>query len=568
MSERFGLPMFRRRDAQGNDQGFALITVLLATMALMALGTAAVAYGLGSQNASRRDQDWNAALAAAEAGIDDYVFRLNENSNYYQFSATNIPADGNAAFDGWQPVAGPTNQSSYHYSVDTSQLSTQGSILITSTGRSGVKEVERTVQSTLRRRSFIDYLYFTDFETIDPATYPNSSSSATAAWAQTNCSQHWADGRPEGSNQCVPINFISADTLNGPVHTNDALMICGTPRFNGKTTSSWNNNPRWRGNGGCSGNGPIVANAGDPAYATPLTMPPSNAALKAEVVAGAGGCLYTGPTRITLNSSGTMTVNSPLSQQTNSGCPTNGLGALPTNGVIYVQSVPSSPSDPNYTSGCPYNAGNSTGVRYGGLGGQPRRSHPLGYPVANDTTTYGCRDGDVFLSGTLKGQLTIASENNINAVADVTYDGGLSGTDLLGLIANNYVQIYHPVSCTSRGTGSGCNITTPTTPVGGASVGNARIDGAILSLAHSFRVQSWSAGAPLGTLTINGAIAQRYRGAVGTNSGGTVASGYAKAYTYDNRLKYLSPPKFLDPIAAAWGANTWAEIVNPTGLPA
>ncbi len=74
---------FRRRDSQGDDRGFALITVLLATMALMALGTAAVAYGLGSQNASRRDQDWNASLTAAEAGIDDYVFRLNENSNYY-----------------------------------------------------------------------------------------------------------------------------------------------------------------------------------------------------------------------------------------------------------------------------------------------------------------------------------------------------------------------------------------------------------------------------------------------------------------------------------------------------
>ena len=100
------------------------------------------------------------------------------------------------------------------------------------------------------------------------------------------------------------------------------------------------------------------------------------------------------------------------------------------------------------------------------------------------------------------------------------------------------------------------------------SLSNPTINAAILSLAHSFRVQNWSAGAPLGTLTVNGAIAQRYRGAVGTNSGGTVVAGYAKAYTYDNRLKYLSPPKFLDPIAAAWGANTWAEIVTPTGLPA
>ncbi|MGZ8752371.1 MAG: hypothetical protein ACXW1S_05260, partial [Acidimicrobiia bacterium] len=534
--------MFRRRDPRGNDQGFALITVLLATMALMALGTAAVAYGLGSQNASRRDQDWNAALAAAEAGIDDYVFRLNENSNYFQFNGTtNPPSDGNGAFAGWQAVQGPANQSSFHYSVDTSQLTTQGTLTITSSGRSGARNVTRTVQSVLRRRSFIDYLYFTDFETIDPATYPNNSSSATANWAQMNCSQHWADGRPEGSNQCVPINFISADTLNGPVHTNDALLICGTPHFNGKTTSSWNHTPRWRGNGSCSGNGPIVANAGDPAYATPLTMPPSNAALKAEVIAGAGGCLYTGPTSIRLNAAGTMTVDSPFSKNTNNGCPVNTwngsggrpaavTGPLPSNGVVYVQSVPSSSSDVNYTSGCPYSVRFSSGSPT-----QPLRAHPLGYRVNNDQASsgYGCRDGDVFLSGNLRGQLTIASENNVNAVGNVTYQGGLSGTDLLGLIANNYVQVYHPVSCTSGGTGSGCNITTP---AGGGSLSNARIDAAILSLAHSFRVQNWSAGAPLGTLTINGAIAQRYRGAVGTNSGGSVASGYAKAYTYDNRL--------------------------------
>ena len=483
--------MFRIQDADGNAEGFALITVLLATMALMALGTAAVAYGLGSQNASRHDQDWNASLSAAEAGIDDYVFRLNENSNYYQYSSSNLPADGNGAFAGWQTVQGPANQSSFHYSVDTSQLTTQGTITITSSGRSGLKKVTRTVQSTLRRRSFIDYLYFTDFETIDPATYPNGSSAATSAWAQTNCSKHWYDGRPEGTDQCVPINFITADNLNGPVHSNDAIMICGNPHFNGKATSSWNTSPRWRGNSGCSGNAPVVANAGDPAYATPLTMPPSNSALKAEVAAGRGGCLYTGPTKITLNSSGTMTVDSPFSKNTNNGCPANTwngtggkpaavTGSLPSNGVVYVQSVPSSATDANYTAGCPYS------VRFGGIAGQTLRSHPLGYPVNNDVTTpaYGCRDGDVFLSGSLKGQLTIASENNVNAVANVTYQGGLSGTDLLGLIANNYVQIYHPVSCTTGGTSSTCNITTP---AGGGSLTNARIDGAILSLAHSFR---------------------------------------------------------------------------------
>jgi len=31
-------------------------------------------------------------------------------------------------------------------------------------------------------------------------------------------------------------------------------------------------------------------------------------------------------------------------------------------------------------------------------------------------------------------------------------------------------------------------------------------------------------------------------------------------------LKYLSPPKFLDPVASAWGVAVWREITVPAGL--
>ena len=48
-----------------------------------------------------------------------------------------------------------------------------------------------------------------------------------------------------------------------------------------------------------------------------------------------------------------MTTTSPFSKQVNGSCVKNGTGALPTNGVIYVQSVPSATTDPNYTSGLP-----------------------------------------------------------------------------------------------------------------------------------------------------------------------------------------------------------------------
>ena len=60
-----------------DERGFALVAVMTTTSVLMLLAVAVVGYGVGSQNLTRHDQNWNAALASAEAGIDDYVFRLN-----------------------------------------------------------------------------------------------------------------------------------------------------------------------------------------------------------------------------------------------------------------------------------------------------------------------------------------------------------------------------------------------------------------------------------------------------------------------------------------------------------
>ena len=88
----------------------------------------------------------------------------------------------------------------------------------------------RTVYATLRQRSFLDYLYFTDYETEDPALYTGSP--FTAAQAQVSCAAYAYGSNPRDPN-CVNIQFVSGDTINGPMHTNDAFMLCGTPHFNG-----------------------------------------------------------------------------------------------------------------------------------------------------------------------------------------------------------------------------------------------------------------------------------------------------------------------------------------------
>ena len=79
-----------------------------------------------------------------------------------------------------------------------------------------------------------------------------------------------------------------------------------------------------------------------------------------------------------------------------------------------------------------------------------------------------------------------------------------------------------------------------------------RIDAAILSLTHSFTVDNYACGDRKGDLIVTGAIAQQFRGPVGTTGGPDGDTGYLKVYEYDDRLRYRSPPHFLAPVAAAW----------------
>lgn len=560
-------PRRHRGCTSDGESGMALVTVVLTTLVLMTVATAAVGYGLGSQNLSRRDQDWNAALAAAEAGIDDYVLRLNQDNNYWQSSDPDDPPFDtlNGALTGWVEIPGGSEEAEFHYEIDGSDVLSSGTVNIVSTGR--LRNVERTIEATLRKRSFLDYLYFTDFETLDPVAYTGSPS---PAWAQANCSRYWYNGRPEGSGQCVNIRFGGNDVINGPLHSNDAILIRDDPQFLGDTSTSWNDpgGKFWRDDNPVST--PFFANPGDPSFAPPLTMPPSNTALRAEadVDQGGQGCLFTGPTSIEMNADGTMTVLSPFSDDTSQNCWTSDLDTgdtmpLPANGVVFIENVP-------------------TGHAHAGCS-----SHPLGYPQDDDEyNSYSCKSGDAFVQGTLDGQLTIAAENDVTIVWHTTYEDGVAGDDLLGLVANNFVEVYHPIEgywiygggnpsnshryCSYQGSNWWycwdnvdvvTNQGTPLESDKNDPFEDARVDAAILSVQHSFLVQEWARpySKGLGDLNVTGVIAQRFRGPVGTTSG----SGYDKEYVYDTRLQYLQPPKFLDPVAASWSVATWAEVSEP-----
>jgi hypothetical protein len=356
----------------------------------------------------------------------------------------------------------------------------------------------RSIVTTFRRNSFLDFIYFTDYEALDPLTLTDTDDQA---YARTNCVKYraerpaWCGQNPHNMN----ITFPDWDNINGPLHTNDNLLTSGSPDFGrGKydaievvgTPVSTGGSPNFKGD---------IRN---PAEYMPI--PPSNDRLKENALSG---YLYYGATTIRLDSNGTMDVYT----HTSTGADVTYLDkAYPSNGVVFVEKTPN---------------------RSCSIASPVRITYPAGADCAVLT-----------VNGTYNKSLTLGSRD------DILIDGSITeveGSDaVLGLIAQRFVRVKHQV-------GSNCGSNS-----GGNGVGyfnNLTIEAAILALNDSFIVDNWQCGNPLQTLTVNGAIAQKFRGPVGTfNGDGSRESGYAKNYNYDDRFRYRSPPYFVEPVKASW----------------
>ncbi|MFS0700696.1 hypothetical protein AB6N24_12060 [Cellulomonas sp. 179-A 4D5 NHS] len=569
------IQLVRRARSGEDDSGMAMILVIGVSAVLAIFMVAAVSFAIGTQRSSRATQDWNAAMAAAYAGVEEYQSRLANDTTYFQYgnpaatfsSASDValppvvnPAFGVGTSGTWAPVAGSGGEAKFRYEVDNAKFDADGTLRLRSTGLAGGET--RTIVADLKQQGFIDFLYFTDFEIQDPLV---------AGDDVAFCSRYAWAGRTY-STSCSEIAFGGNDDINGPAHSNDTIRICDA-RFRGTVTTAYNPASgvkyvkRTSNNATCSGQ--VFDLPGYPAYSPVLPMPATNSQLKKETRSDLSqdvprpGCLYTGPTEIVLNSSGTMTVRSPWTKKTNvvgdtpttgsspaaCGTPGNSAGQLggptgqtisvPANNVVYVQNVPTVLTDPNYSAAPPSGLSTSTGA--GGRNG-------LGYPMTNETTpesstaanpAYGFKNGDVFVKGTLQGKLTIAAENYVYVVGDTKYADGQR--DMLGLVGNNAVWVWNPLNSSNASL------------LGGS---NRRIDAAILSVAHTFQVQNIGrGGGNRGTLMVNGAIAQKYRGTVKSGS-----NGYTKDYNYDERFRYTAPPKFLSPVTTTYGVNVWVEV--------
>ncbi|WP_134766830.1 hypothetical protein [Nocardioides sp. 1609] len=579
------------------DRGSSIILVLTCLTAVALFATVALSAAVGSLRTADRSTDWNQALSAAEAGVADYLARLNKDDGYWTsvdctnnalkgpLNGTNTCGWSGTTTPGWLPVPGAPD-STFHYDVDSTSTYSTGAIKLASTGKVG--DTTRTVEVRLRRGGFGEFLYYTVYETTDPAderVYGISNATVQNEctrynWPSLPASQQRPEGRSSGGyGYCTTINFVTGDVINGPMHTNDAFQVTGSPRFKGTTTTS---NPGCRASE--SGPPPITAcyvNGGSAspvferglAYRAEIELPTSIGDLRQYVVASpkapVPGCLYTGPTRIkflptTGSATPQMQVWSKFSTGTlNPGCGTTGTGSgalgsstgatvdVPQERLILVEDVPASRTTPTVST-CKTTGGIGDGLPLAGTTG----TYP-DYDVNLNLAESSCRYGTVYVQGVLKGRTTLAADNNIIVTGNLTYASGRTGTDVLGLIAKNSVRVYHPMKCTARNSSGVC---TTWANLAGTMSSGVEVNAAILTLQHSFSVQQYHEGGRLGTLKLYGSFAQRFRGPVGTSSGGTTVTGYLKDYTYDTRLRYAPPPFFLDPVRSGWGQKTFGEL--------
>lgn len=484
----------------------ALVVLLVTSL----LAAAVFATAQGDVSLTRGDLNGKRAYSAAQAAVQSYLYNLNINSTNSQWWETCSHDMSNG--DG-TPVAvpGTTTGTTYSYTpvlmpgfsacssadpVGSLIDSSTGTLRIRFTGYSGT--AQKTIVASFKTVSPLSYLWYTVHETVDTVI------------GGSTCSRFYYQS-PGPSTGCY-IYWFSGDQMNGPLYTQDQLLIgAGTPgAIFGRTAKDTivSQSPTASVCAAVSGcqnaqfKGQPISN---PNQQVPLPSDNSNLLPDAQK----NGTVLTGTTNLTV--SGTTA--------TGSNCPTTSSSCKPLSIDLVASPIIYAASGSGCTSTyTPDNIGYS----------------PVGGTGTYASSFYGpC--GDIYIKGSYSTPLTIAAANDVIVTGNLTNSTDtnltgtttLSGSATLGLVANQYVRVYHD-----------CSNGNP----------NVTIDAAILTLAHSFFVDNYDCGGNFGTLTVHGAIAQYYRGIVGTSA----PSGYLKNYNYDNRLGLILPPYLFDLQNTQW----------------
>jgi hypothetical protein len=532
----------RRRLA--SESGFAMV-VALGVLAVTSLLVAAIYVGVQAEvQSTSRSSETQQAYYAARSGEQAFLYQLDQNPNYWttcsnDYAPTPVAVPGNTTgIDySWVPVYNPgysntncTTSTSISALIDTNT----GTLRMEFTGyagptnpSTGVPEISQTIVASFRKPSPLDFLWYTDHEMEDPAL--NSACAGEKYYYQYT-------GSSQPPSSCE-INWVSGDTMDGPSYTNDQYLIYqgNDPTFGraGSTDVTESSAPTSSVcvNSNCQ---KATFQGGTPATVAgaesiPLPQSVSATQLLTDAQNNEPNSVFTGTTTIDLNAlangSETVTITNCPGATSSAACTTgwvnNTLTTVPP--IIYVQSA----------SGCPSTYAAST------------------YALNSSGQYYGpC--GDVYVHGTYNQPITIVSDHDIivvgNTSSSICYtptatceanpglvtsttdsSGDPTGSATVGLVAGDFVRVMHAASTTPQA---------------------ITIDAAILTLAHSFMVDNYSTGSsnPQPQLTVHGAIAQRYRGIVGTVG----SAGYLKNYHYDDRLKVILPPYLFSISTAGW----------------
>ncbi|HEY2535790.1 MAG TPA: hypothetical protein VGI24_02280 [Solirubrobacteraceae bacterium] len=379
----------------------------------------------GDIGLTRTDTAQKKAYYAALAGISTYKYHLASEPNYWK----KCPTIANAKEE---PVKVPgtedekykvvTLHSEGHTEAEcktgkqSAILQTTGSAIGTfriesvGTAVEGTNTTTRTLVATFTHPGFINYVYLTNYEILDPAAQSPEP---------TECEHYYAYRKEHNLlTTCGTIEFAPTDKVNGPMHTNDAAAICaeGTsePVFGRNKEDKIEMNGGHYGAGGSCSNSPEILGEFTEKGPT-LTPPESDSEL---IEAAETGYRLKGKVYLELKAgtpSNTIAVK-------------NSKGELvenknyPPNGLVYVEN---------------------------------NGSCPIKYSPYNTNYTEDTNCGNAYVKGEYTESLTIAAANDLVVNGSLTTShetsGKPSGSATLGLIATNFVRIYHPVQKTYTG---------------------------------------------------------------------------------------------------------------------
>jgi hypothetical protein len=403
----------RKTVRPASEDGFTMLFALLALFVGGLLVAAAFTAANGDIKLTHRATLQSKAYYAAVAGVDRYQYQLTNSPEYWTKCSTlgteSAPLKVTGTTDENYTVktlgsTGHTCESGKQATILEATGTAKGTFRILSTGtvKEGANTITRKIVATFSHPGFTKYVYESNFEVEDPVNYGAAAST---------CEYYYPERLAKGiTGTCKPIQFAPTDEVNGPMHTNDWAAICASSSSAPKFGREGRNDEiamagHYDAGTGCSNSPNIVGNYTAEASSV---LPPSTDAELLE----AAGTKYDGRTEIELIS------GSPNKMKvTNKG--TTSTVNFPSNGVVYVENSKSvACAITNYT--------------------------PFGSDTTNDA---GC--GNVYVHGTYTESLTIASADDVivngNLTTTTNSKGEPTGGATLGLIAENFVRIYHPV---------------------------------------------------------------------------------------------------------------------------